>query len=424
MKVLYRNFINPVGLFSVGVLAPLYLLIQYLLVPTLFYLSGLASYDLSFLERFSEIEDHSYAIALAVGGAISFLLAFQLFPGHRRKKLLLVDWNISRAFRLAAFIFYGNILYRAFNYFSGIGVYPEGHYNNLLGPEWIGIILFTSKFQLYATIIATVAYLSATPIEQKKIQHSVFLIIGFMIFSGLITRSRTAIFAPLLCLSFVCSLMLSRGQFRKIIYFLLAFVPLAWGVKSYVRSFGELETGSSHLITGFADLFQRMSMLDNLTQVIGHFKEPVWGASIPVMFVLALGQMPDAVKQWAMEGNPDYIGGNEFGQMFGLAAPGDFNTGVALPMIGDLFLNFGWVGVILGMALFGIFAKWLQDWMAFNPSCSRVFFFAAMLPLLVNGQEHQIGIWLADIFRLTCIFFLVRFFVVKQTAPAVPAVYY
>lgn len=404
-------FLNYPSIFSLGFLMPLYLFLQYMLAPLLFFFANAIGINIPFLERFLDLEGYSDAVFLATIGTISLTFAFFLFPVHNYKKALEVDWNLKKSVNISMIFFFSNILYRAFKYSFGSGEYQEVHYNNLIGPLWVGIILFPSKFQLYAGLVALISYFSADISTRYILKKRVAFVLIVLIGTGLITRSRTAIFAPLLCISFVITLMGEKRHKKMLAYFLLTSVPLVLVVKNYVRSSADIDNEATNLFVGLAEVLQRISMLDSLTAVVGYFKHPVWGESIPVMFINSLEVLPSAIKDWALSGDPAYMGGNEFGRMFGLIGPYDDKTGVALPMIGDLYLNFGLLGVICGLALFGCFAKLLQYKAVMQPTCSRVLLLTSCLPLLVSGHEHQIGVFLAEFLRILIFYLLVRMFV-------------
>jgi len=53
--------------------------------------------------------------------------------------------------------------------------------------------------------------------------------------------------------------------------------------------------------------------------------------------------------------------GNEFGRSYGFLYPGDFETSIAISQAGELLLNFGWLGLVLGMSVVGAVYRLLSD---------------------------------------------------------------
>ena len=58
---------------------------------------------------------------------------------------------------------------------------------------------------------------------------------------------------------------------------------------------------------------------------------------------------------------PTMFDQNMFGWRYGFIAPNDDNTTVLFSYIGELYLNFAWLGVIIGMFIYGIFFRYVYE---------------------------------------------------------------
>lgn len=58
---------------------------------------------------------------------------------------------------------------------------------------------------------------------------------------------------------------------------------------------------------------------------------------------------------------PTKVIGQEFGHRYQILHPEDESTSINLPILVEMFVNFGWNGAILGMLLIGALYRWLMD---------------------------------------------------------------
>lgn len=92
--------------------------------------------------------------------------------------------------------------------------------------------------------------------------------------------------------------------------------------------------------------------------------------------------------------------GNEFGRAYAILAHFNATTAIAISQPGELFLNFGWLGVAIGMAVLGTVFRALNDYFAArdsDPAALAVYSIAA-LPL-INSLESIVAVGLAGLFK-------------------------
>lgn len=391
--------LNKVYLFHVCFLICLYLTLQYLAIPFLLFVNELAV-KVPYLNRHAGLVVDFEAVSIALMAIVTYFLAYSVAGSKRDRNPIFQDWSMKRVLYFTYGIYFITIAFRVAKLLLSPDGINQEHYMNLLGPYWIGFIIFPSKIQIFTAIISSIILFSRRPRPSFAPRALSFLLVALILVAGIVTRSRTTIFFPALALVILSSLMLARTR-RLFLYalgtFALIFASL---VKNQVRSFDTMPIEEMRITEGIEEIFQRISMLANFQSVYNYFESPVWGQSIPVVFVLSSTFFPSEVSEWAMESDPAIRNGNEFGRMFGLIGPNDYNTGVALPLLGDLYLNFGHVGIILGMIILGFCTRRLTVTLYARPTSTRIFFYAAAVPTLVFGLEQQIGSILTEIFRL------------------------
>jgi hypothetical protein len=92
--------------------------------------------------------------------------------------------------------------------------------------------------------------------------------------------------------------------------------------------------------------------------------------------------------------------GNEFGRAYAILPHFNTTTAIAISQPGELFLNFGWLGVAIGMAVLGAVFRVLNDYFAArdsDPAPLAVYSIAAVP--LINGLESIVAVGLAGLFK-------------------------
>jgi hypothetical protein len=92
--------------------------------------------------------------------------------------------------------------------------------------------------------------------------------------------------------------------------------------------------------------------------------------------------------------------GNEFGRAYTILPHFNFTTAIAISQPGELFVNFGWLGVAIGMAVLGAVFRALNDYFAArasDPAALAIYSISA-LPL-INGLESIMAVGLAGLFK-------------------------
>ena len=84
--------------------------------------------------------------------------------------------------------------------------------------------------------------------------------------------------------------------------------------------------------------------------------------------------------------------GNDFGKAIGLLRTHDNVTGVGPTQIGDLYLNFGFSGVIFGMLLMGILYRYLFKSLVVSNSISGIMCYSILWVQIIHGFEDWLSL--------------------------------
>jgi hypothetical protein len=98
------------------------------------------------------------------------------------------------------------------------------------------------------------------------------------------------------------------------------------------------------------------------------------------------------------------------GRRLSVALGHPITSSSAITPIGDLYSLYGWLGVVMGMFLYGITAQLFMNKLGTSLSEKGVFFLLAVLPVLTNMERDVTASIAASVH--SCLVFLVMAYVV------------
>ncbi|MDP3974747.1 MAG: hypothetical protein Q8P88_00430, partial [Candidatus Jorgensenbacteria bacterium] len=109
--------------------------------------------------------------------------------------------------------------------------------------------------------------------------------------------------------------------------------------------------------------------------------------------------------------------GNELGHRLSILGPDDRKTSVGPTLPGDFFINFGLLGVFLGMAFFGLLAKFFFAYLI-TPlsSLGGILAYSVLWPVFLHGFEGFIVPLFAGLVKLLILILVVHFMVQKRSS--------
>jgi hypothetical protein len=206
-----------------------------------------------------------------------------------------------------------------------------------------------------------------------------------------------------------------------IFFFLMPVVKLFSNYQGIVPYHFVGESGSTEFttdtVTRFAvdSFFRRTDQSVVVSRVFDSPPGLLHGTSFKDFFV-ALGP-PRFIWRSKPVTNPD---GNALGRSIGLLPPTDTVTSVGPTSIGDLYLNFGLGGVLLGMMIGGALLKILYYFLITRGNClSSLMIYSVVWLEVIKGSEDWIAPVAAGIVKLFIIFFIVHLVLVGKRLPFV-----
>jgi hypothetical protein len=92
--------------------------------------------------------------------------------------------------------------------------------------------------------------------------------------------------------------------------------------------------------------------------------------------------------------------GNEFGRAYGILAPSDRITGITVTQPGELYLNFGLLGILLGMPLIGAVYRTVDVLFRQRSHPAVLAVFAIVVWNFLNGSESILAVGVVGVLKL------------------------
>lgn len=127
---------------------------------------------------------------------------------------------------------------------------------------------------------------------------------------------------------------------------------------------------------------------------------------------------PGGTLRWAAEGfvpralypekaEPGSFG-NTFGRAYGFVASSDLKTAVAITQPGELYLNGGWLALVLGMPIVGAAARLVNEYLrARRRDVATLAIYALVAPALALGLESTLAVGFVGAIKIGILFGLV-----------------
>lgn len=153
--------------------------------------------------------------------------------------------------------------------------------------------------------------------------------------------------------------------------------------------------------SGFTATFSRFSDVTSLALILSRERVPLGGSPTRTIRWIPEAFVPRAILK--TKEDPGRIG-NEFGAAYGLTTAGG-GTSIAITQLGEVYLSFGLLGVLLGMPLIGGFYRLLGDYFSERKRDGAILaVYAVTAWQLVNGQETIIALGLVAIVKIMLVF--------------------
>lgn len=314
----------------------------------------------------------------------------------------------------------------------GIGLFTKalrlitGTYSHLGPPSalqtgpFFSSVGFLQEFAYLAIAIASVKQARAETAGEKKFWGwALGLSLGTELLYATPSCARLGIFVPLL-IWLISSWYsgrrsyISLGLFSVLIIIIFPFGNLCRTPSTWLGSYAPSVPGGGAGVPAYVSdsVFSRLDQEKVFAAILTHPIPLLQGQFIRDI-VISLGP-----PRFIWKSKPAIAaGGNELGHRLGVLDSADMTTSVGPTLPGDWYMNFGIVGLIVGMAIMGILWRFIYvNLIDFtNPSFAGIIFYVLIWIQIVRGVEDSIAPVYAGLIKFAVAFLLIAIFAQKRT---------
>lgn len=417
MKISFKNFkegIKKLDLFDLGISAVLYYLLIFYLAPALI----LLGVSLEFPPSGYQI---NYQAIFYLTTGLIFLVLGYITPwpvkiAQKIPNFFKQDWDFAKAPWVLLAVFLGGLAVKIIKILAG-GYSHLGQNPAFVASSFYSLIGLLNWLGYLALVISFIGYFHLKKIGDRRHIYWRWLaygILAFEILYGLPTCSKLLVIVPI-ALYLIVRSYLVKVEYWRIILWLIIIILFLFPFGRFCRTPMALQ---NHLTAFNLDNLVSDSFLNRMDQSHIFFKivesqEPLWYGKSLADFFIILGPPRFIWKDKPLSMNAY---GNELGHRLGILLPEDSQTSIGPTIVGDWYLNFGIIGIILGMFLMGaifkvIYEYFIKETMA---SPSGVLFYSIIWIQVIKGMEEWISPVYAGLIKLLVIMLIIHFFLIKR----------
>jgi hypothetical protein len=223
-----------------------------------------------------------------------------------------------------------------------------------------------------------------------------FLLLFFLHWA---VRRRIPLKAIAICLLLITPLFAAKQGFRDVAWFGgdqnqgliekgLTFVNMGW--EALVR-FGDDEKGA--LVDQTGRRTANLLVLGAVVQMTP-YEVPYWEGETYSTLPTTL------IPRFLWPEKPEKNLGQDFGHRYGFLDDEDYGTSVNLPQLVELYANFGWLGVLLGMPLIGVIYRMVYEMVNHVDAGSGGFAIAGLMFVSLANIESDFSLVFGGILQL------------------------
>jgi hypothetical protein len=407
MKVLFRHKIsNVVSLpfFNLGTSYLTYYFMMFLCLPFIIEFSDYV-FDTNFYEilslTFIRNEIYSYdTVVYSIYGLISFFIGYSLV----RKRyivfgnLLYANWNIKRLYLISIWLFIFGYVIKLKTYLTdsvSIVMYSD----SLSGIPLLTFFITPNPFHMFALLLGIIGYFETLKNYSynlhKKIKLSTILMLLIYLISIVDLGSKLKMLAPFIFFIIIKNIYFPM-KLKNILFYLLLTIFTIFFIDRALNTVVN-QNNASTFLDKIEVLTKRISQINTLDSIIEKDKPMLLGYTFQTFF--------EEFKPYSME--KIYFESNKFGREYNLIDPNDNKTGIAITNPGELYMNFGVGGIVIGLFFLGAIYK-----LYYNSFKRTNMYFLLTYPFLwviiIYGVESQVSVILASIIKYNIILFVIH----------------
>jgi hypothetical protein len=354
-------------------------------------------------------------LSLALFGFISLMVAFYTFLGKMVASIVIplkIPWDLNKAYRLGIFT-------------GVLGIIMQ--YLGLKGQAPIiiaGVATFLANLSLLGIAILFMLHLQ----NKLKLGGKIFLWIGIFIpkiFFDLVTGFIYPVIIDFMVLFFLYfyyykSIPWLRISIALAIFFLIASAKAEYRELTWYGKFGSASPLQKGVLYGKL-IYKRLSgekkeyrptyeALSSRTDYLITFAKvveltpayiPFWGGH--TYTTLWTNLMP----RFIMLDKPEKTLGQEFGHRYRFLDPEDTVTSYNLPILIELYINFGEIGIIVGMFILGLIFRIFYNLFNHPESGEGGFLISTMIFVNLLAIESDFSLIFGNIIQYIILFYII-----------------
>jgi len=423
MKILFKNFkesIKKFDLFGLGNSAVLYYLLIFYLTPTLVFLG------VSFRLMPADYHiDHPVMVYLTTGLVclvLGYMIPWPIKIARKIPNFFKQDWDFTKVPWVLLAVFLGGLAIKIIRIWAG------GYFHLVQNPAFItssfySLIGLLNWLSYLALVISFIGYFRLKKIGDHRFIYWRWLAYGLLTFEicyGLPTCSALSVIIPIMLYLIVRSYLVKIEYWRImlglmiIILFLFPFSRLCRQTPYQMPiDLQDYATVSNYSLVS-SSFLNRIDQSFIFSKIVKN-PEPLsfWHGKSLVDFFVTLGPPRFIWKDKPLSLNAY---GNDFGHRLGVLNPDDVQTSIGPTIVGDWYLNFGILGIILGMFWIGMVFRVIYEYFIkeTKTSLSGVLFYSMIWIQVIWGMEDWTSSVYAGLIKLSVIILIVNFFLIKR----------
>ncbi len=333
-----------------------------------------------------------------------------------------VPWIFGAAFISGLAIKILRIFGGAYAYWQQNSWLEKSSFYSLLGIfDWLSYVAFIIAFLIYFH------FKKNNDVRCHLWQKIAWLTFALEMLYALPSCNRTAMITPIILYLILRSYILNISWKRIIIVILgiiiiifplgnicrnPAILPYYLNQKSDKKDVVNYEVVKNIKNLGkltFNSIFSRLDQSVVFSKIVEMDEPLLYGKSL-LNFFISLGP-----PRFIWHNKPIISGGGDFGHRSGLLAPSVKST-VGVTIIGDLYMNFRLMGIIVGMFIFGILFRLIYEILIkkTNSSFSGVMIYTIVWLMIIKGMEDWIAPVYAGLVKTFLMLLLIHYFLIKR----------
>ena len=385
-----------VPFFNLGFSYKIYYFLMFLFVPlsielyTYFIDSHFKDkiFDIFFL--FYEIYTYEVIFYLIIG-----LMAFSLGYKTASKKsfiksnILMAEWSVRKLFLISIFLFFLGYIIKVIRFFSGKVNY-EMYSDALSGNPLFTFFVTPNPLHMIGILLGIIGFFYSKRIgstKQKKLfLYTTFLMLSIYLLGIIDLGSKYKMLAPFIFILLIKNIFYPEKKLYKIFLKLFVITLIVFTVDSIKNIIFYGESNQNTFLEKMTPLIGRVSQVQVVTQIVKLDEPYLFGHLL--------------------------LEGNAFGHKYELIGTNDFKTGVAVTNPGDLYLDFGPIGIIFGLFLLGVVYKLFYIFIS-KTNMFFILFYPMVWVVIIHGVESQLILVFFNIIKVFILTFIIHLFLIK-----------